>query len=81
MGPESIAQYINPEEVIKRIAVAQGIDILNLVRGMQEVQGEQQAAVQREQRALPAAAVPRRWRLRLACAGRPRGTGPAARGG
>ena len=49
MGPEATQQYINPEEVIKRLAAAQGIDILNLVRGMQEVQQEQQAAVQQEQ--------------------------------
>ena len=49
MGPEATQQYINPEEVIKRLAVAQGIDILNLVRGMQEVQGERQQAVQQEQ--------------------------------
>ena len=49
MGPEATQQYINPEEVIKRLAAAQGIDILNLVRSMQEVQGEQQAAVQQEQ--------------------------------
>ncbi len=49
MGPEATQQFINPEEVIKRLAVAQGIDILNLVRSMQEVQGEQQAAVEQEQ--------------------------------
>ena len=49
MGPEATQQYINPEEVIKRLAAAQGIDILNLVRGMQEVQGERQQAVQQEQ--------------------------------
>ena len=49
MGPEAVAQYINPEEVIKRIAVAQGIDILNLVRSMQEIQAEQQAQQQQEQ--------------------------------
>ena len=49
MGPEATQQYINPEEVIKRLAAAQGIDILNLVRSMQDVQGEQQAAVQQEQ--------------------------------
>ena len=49
MGPEATQQFINPEEVIKRLAVAQGIDILNLVRGMQEVQGERQQAVQQEQ--------------------------------
>jgi len=51
MGPEATQQYINPEEVIKRLAIAQGIDILNLVRGMQEVQQEQQQAVQQEQQA------------------------------
>jgi len=42
MGPEAIAKYINPEEVIKRLAAAQGIDVLNLVRSMQEVQQEEQ---------------------------------------
>ena len=43
MGPEAMLQYINPEEAIKRLAAAQGIDILNLVRSMQEIQAEQQA--------------------------------------
>ncbi|BCV04376.1 MAG: hypothetical protein CM15mV84_470 [uncultured marine virus] len=32
MGPEAIGQYINPEEVVKRLAAAQGIDVLNLVK-------------------------------------------------
>ena len=41
MGPEATQQFINPEEVIKRMAIAQGIDILNLVRSMQEIQREQ----------------------------------------
>jgi len=50
MGPEATQQFINPEEVIKRLAVAQGIDTLNLIRSMQEVQGERQAAVQQEQK-------------------------------
>jgi len=44
MGPEAIAQYINPEEVVKRLAAAQGIDVLNLVKSMQEVQQERQQA-------------------------------------
>jgi len=44
MGPEAIAQYINPDEVIKRLAAAQGIDVLNLVKSMQEIQQEQQQA-------------------------------------
>ena len=42
MGPEAIQQYINPDEVIKRLAAAQGIDVLNLVKSMQEVQQQQQ---------------------------------------
>ena len=42
MGPEAIGQYINAEEVIKRLAAAQGIDVLNLVKSMDEIQQEQQ---------------------------------------
>ncbi len=48
MGPEAIQTYINPEEVIKRLAAAQGIDVLNLVRSMQEVQGENQMMMQQQ---------------------------------
>ena len=48
MGPEATQQYINPEEVIKRLAAAQGIDVLNLVRSMQEIQEQQQAAQQQQ---------------------------------
>ena len=43
MGPEAIQRYINPDEVIKRLAAAQGIDVLNLVKSVQDVQQEQQA--------------------------------------
>ena len=49
MGPEAIQQFINPEEVIKRLAAAQGIDVLNLVKSMQEIQGEQQQAMEQQQ--------------------------------
>ena len=45
MGPEAIQTYINSEEVVKRLAAAQGIDTLNLVKSMQEVQEEQQQAM------------------------------------
>jgi hypothetical protein len=44
MGPEAIQQYINPDEVIKRLAAAQGIDVLNLVKSVQDMQQEQQQA-------------------------------------
>ena len=46
MGPEAMMQYINPEEAIKRLAAAQGIDVLNLVKSMQEIQQERQGAQQ-----------------------------------
>lgn len=42
MGPEAIAQYINPEEVVKRLAASQGIDTLNLVKTAQQLQQERQ---------------------------------------
>ena len=44
MGPEAIQQYINPDEVIKRLAAAQGIDVLNLVKSVQEIEQEKQQA-------------------------------------
>ena len=46
MGPEAIQQYINPDELIKRLAAAQGIDVLNLVRSMEELQQEKQKQMQ-----------------------------------
>ena len=49
MGPQAIQEYINPEEVVKRLAASSGIDTLNLVKSMQEIQQEQQAAVQQQQ--------------------------------
>ena len=50
MGPEAIMQYIDPTEYIKRLAAAQGIDILNLVKTNEQVQGEnEQAMAQQEQ--------------------------------
>ena len=54
MGPEAIAQYINPTEVVKRLAAAQGIDVLNLVKSVQELQQEQQAAQQMQQQQMQA---------------------------
>ena len=37
-------QYLNPLEAIKRLAAAQGIDVLNLVKTEQQLEEEQQAA-------------------------------------
>ena len=50
MGPEAMMKYINPEEAIKRLAAAQGIDVLNLVKTAEqlgeEAQQQQQQAMQ-----------------------------------
>ena len=42
MGPEAIMKYIDPGEYVKRLAAAQGIDVLNLVKTQEQVQGEMQ---------------------------------------
>ena len=42
LGPEALMQFINPSEAIKRLAAAQGIDILNLVKTEQQMQEEMQ---------------------------------------
>ena len=48
VGPEAMMQFINPDEVIKRLAAASGIDVLNLVKSMQEIQGQQQQQMQQQ---------------------------------
>ncbi len=46
LGPEALMQYINADEAIKRLAAAQGIDVLNLVKSMEERQQEAEAQQQ-----------------------------------
>ena len=48
MGPEAISQYINPEEVVKRLAASQGIDTLNLVKTQEQLMQEQQQQFDQE---------------------------------
>ena len=53
LGPEALMQYINAQEAIKRLAAAQGIDVLNLVKTEQQMAEEMQAAqAQQTQQAL-----------------------------
>ena len=49
LGPEAMMQFLNPDEAIKRLAAAQGIDVLNLVKSMDQQQQEQQAAAEQQQ--------------------------------
>ena len=46
LGPEALMKYINPTEAIKRLAAAQGIDVLNLVRTPEELQQQKQVLAQ-----------------------------------
>ena len=42
-------RYINPSEAIKRLAAAQGIDVLNLVKTEEEMAQEKQEQMQLQQ--------------------------------
>jgi len=49
MGPDVIGQFLDPSEFIKRLAAAQGIDVLNLVKTAETMEQEQQAAAEQQQ--------------------------------
>lgn len=49
LGPEALGTYLNVDEAVKRLAAAQGIDVLNLVKSMAQVQQEQGQMQQQEQ--------------------------------
>ena len=49
VGPDAIGQFVNTDEVIKRLAAASGIDVLNLVKSMDEQQAEQQQAMEQQE--------------------------------
>ena len=49
MGPEVIGQILAPSEFIKRLAAAQGIDVLNLVKSAETMEQEREAAMQQQQ--------------------------------
>ena len=49
MGPEALMKFIDPSEYIKRLAAAQGIDVLNLVKTENQLQAEAQQQAQAQQ--------------------------------
>ena len=49
LGPEALMKFIDPTEAIKRLAAAQGIDYLNLVKTPDQIQGEMAQAQQMQQ--------------------------------
>ena len=48
VGPEAMMKFINPMEAIKRLAAAQGIDVLNLVKTMEQMAEEKEQAMQEQ---------------------------------
>ncbi len=53
LGPEALTRYIDPSEAIKRLAAAQGIDVLNLVLTNEQLQQlEEEAQGQQAQQSL-----------------------------
>ena len=49
VGPEALMNFINPLEAIKRLAAAQGIDVLNLVKTNEQLAQEKEQAMQMQQ--------------------------------
>jgi 23S rRNA pseudoU1915 N3-methylase RlmH len=49
IGPEGMMQHLNADEFIKRLAAAQGIDVLNLVKSMDQQQQEKQQNMQQQE--------------------------------
>ena len=53
LGPEALVKFVNPAEAITRLAAAQGIDILNLVRTPEQLEElKQQQMAQMAQKSL-----------------------------
>ena len=51
IGPEMLMKFINPMEAIKRLAAAQGIDVLNLVKTEQQLGQDNEQMMQEQQQA------------------------------
>ena len=49
IGPQALGQFINPLEAIKRLAAAQGIDTLNLVKTEDQMADEKEEMMQKQQ--------------------------------
>jgi len=49
IGPQALGSFINPLEAIKRLAAAQGIDVLNLVKTEEQLGQEKEEMMQQQQ--------------------------------
>jgi len=49
LGPEALMKYVNPMEAIKRLAAAQGIDVLNLIKTEEQMAQNKAEMMQNKQ--------------------------------
>ena len=49
VGPEALMKYVNPMEAIKRLAAAQGIDVLNLIKTEEQMAQAKEELMQNKQ--------------------------------
>jgi len=49
LGPEALGTYLNLDEAVKRLAAAQGIDALNLVKSISQVEQEEAQQIEQAQ--------------------------------
>ena len=66
LGPEQMLQYINADEAIKRLAAAQGIDVLNLVKSVDQRSQEQQGAMAQQQQMMQMQQLPQMLKAPIA---------------
>tara|TARA_B100000424_G_scaffold109172_1_gene82166 strand:- start:2020 stop:2331 length:312 start_codon:yes stop_codon:yes gene_type:complete len=48
LGPEAMLKFINPSEAIQRLAAAQGIDVLNLIKTPEQLEQDKQMMMQQQ---------------------------------
>ena len=48
LGPEAMMKFINPTEAVSRLAAAQGIDVLNLIKTPEQMEQEKQMLMQQQ---------------------------------
>ena len=48
LGPEAMMKFINPTEAVSRLAAAQGIDVLNLIKTPQQMEQDKQMMMQQQ---------------------------------
>ena len=48
LGAEALIKFVNPSEAIQRLAAAQGIDVLNLIKTPEQLEQDKQMMMQQQ---------------------------------